>query len=185
MTSEETQKSIRKLPDLLSFATIFAVGLLGMFILESWVLRMIAFPILILFAINFKFAPDSDSPGWKKHAYFTIQSILVCSLLVMYSSWSVFPILFFILSAHSMLVWDERTGYIWVGIFIILTGIVFIVFEGTVEGALSVLPFGAGYLFFAFFSTSFSEANQARKESQALLLELQDAHQRLQEYALR
>ena len=183
MTPEETQKSIKNLPSLLSFATIFAVGLLGLLILDSWVLRAIALPILILFAFNFKYAPESDGPTWKKNTYFIVQSILVCSLMIMYPSWSVFPILFFILSAHSMLAWDERTGYIWVGIFTILTGIVFVLFEGTLEGVLSVLPFGAGYFFFAFFSTSFNEANQARMQSQALLLELQEAHQRLQEYA--
>jgi signal transduction histidine kinase len=183
MIPEEKQKTIKKLPHLLSFATIFAVGLLGMMILDSWLLRAIALPILIIFSINFKIASESDDVSWKKHAYFAVQSILVCSLMVMHPSWSVFPILFFILSAHSMLAWDERTGYIWVGIFTVLTGLVFIIFEGTLEGVLSVLPFGAGYFFFAFFSTSFNEAEQARKESQALLLELREAHQRLQEYA--
>ena len=183
MKPEDTQKSFKKLPETLSFATIFAVGLLGLLILDSWVLRAIALPILILFSVNFKFAPESDAVAWKKHVYFGVQSILVCALMIMYPSWSVFPILFFILSAHSMLAWDERTGYIWVGVFTILTGIVFALFESTLEGVLSVLPFGAGYFFFAFFSTSFNEANQARKESQALLLELQEAHQRLQEYA--
>jgi signal transduction histidine kinase len=183
MTRDKAQKSIKKLPELLSFATIFAVGLLGIIILDSWFLRMIAIPILILFAINFRFAPEQDAATWKKSLYFIVQSLLVCSLMMMYPTWSVFPILFFILSAHAMLAWDEKTGYMWVGIFTLLTGIVFVIFEGTLEGVLSILPFGAGYYFFAFFSTALNEANQARMQSQKLLVELQDAHKKLQDYA--
>ena len=53
MTPEKTQNPIKRLPEMLSFATIFAVGLLGLMILESWLLRAIAFPLLILLAISF------------------------------------------------------------------------------------------------------------------------------------
>ncbi|MBI9050166.1 MAG: sensor histidine kinase [Anaerolineaceae bacterium] len=183
MKSENRLMRMITSPYFISYATIFAVGLLGMFVLESEIQRLIGLVLLVLFAVLFGISPKMESPNWQKHLYLIVQSVLVCGLMTMQPTWSVFPILFFILSSHAMMIFQQKIGYIWVGLFTLFTAIIFVVFEGSLEGFLSVLPFSAGYWFFAAFATTLTVAEQARKESQTLLVALQLAHQQLQEYA--
>jgi signal transduction histidine kinase len=53
------------------------------------------------------------------------------------------------------------------------------------EGLIGLVMYGGINLFFAGYATALKRADTARRESQALLEELQEAHRQLQEYALR
>ena len=71
----------------------------------------------------------------------------------------------------------------WVGIFIFLSGASLIFFHGLTKGlALSLTTIAADLVAPAYFIVS-HENEQARRRSQVLLGELQEAHQRLQAYA--
>lgn len=183
MTSKQHFSTKIDLANIVSYMTLLAVGLMGVFMLEPGVQRLVGSGLLVIFGVIFWFSPDKDAPDWIKHAYFIVQSFVVCSLMMMHPSWGPFPILFFILSAHATMLFPQRMGYIWVGLFTLFTGIVMVSLDTSLEGFLSLLPFAAGYWFFAAFSTIMAAANEARQESQTLLDELQLAHHQLQEYA--
>jgi signal transduction histidine kinase len=53
------------------------------------------------------------------------------------------------------------------------------------EGLIALLMYGGINAFFGAYASALKQADQARRESQALLEELQAAHRQLQEYALR
>jgi signal transduction histidine kinase len=165
------------------YLTLIAVALLGFNLLEPGVPRAIGLGMLISFGVLYALSPHEEQPFWKTHGYFVAQAIIVSVLISMQPQWGVFPMLFFILSAQAMMVFPERTGYLWVGAFTLFTGLIFFLTGDPLEAFLTLLPFSAGYWFFAAFARSLATAEEARKESQRLLSELQVAHQQLQEYA--
>ncbi|MBU0510763.1 MAG: sensor histidine kinase [Chloroflexi bacterium] len=167
------------------YVTLLAVALLGMNLLEPGLTRGIALGLLLLFGILYALTPDEGDAPWKTHGYFGAQSLVVCALLTLHPEWGVFPMLFFILSAQAMLVFPQQTGYIWIGLFTALTGLVFLFTSDPVTAFLTLLPFAAGYWFFGAFARSLATAEQARNESQTLLQELQAAHRQLQDHAAR
>jgi signal transduction histidine kinase len=167
------------------YLTLIAVALLGFNLLEPGVPRAIGLGMLISFGVLNALSPHEEYPSWKTHGYFVAQAIIVSVLISMQPQWGVFPMLFFILSAQAMMVFPERTGYLWVGAFTLFTGLIFFVTGEPLEAFLTLLPFAAGYWFFAAFARLMASAEEARKESQQLLGELQIAHRQLQDYAER
>lgn len=119
------------------------------------------------------------------HLYTALATALVVALVLLPPATPWFVVLFFVLSPTVMLTFPRQTGYAWIGVFAALTAVLFILSEGSGIG--SVLQAGlyvAGYFFFAAFATQTARANAAQQESERLLAELQDAHARLQAYAL-
>jgi signal transduction histidine kinase len=108
---------------------------------------------------------------------------IVVVLLFMQPNWGVFPMLFFVLSPTAMMIFPQRTGMIWIGIFTLVTVIVFMLTNPFLEALMIALPYSAGYWFFGAFARALASAEEARQESQQLLTELQSAHRQLQEYA--
>jgi signal transduction histidine kinase len=94
-----------------------------------------------------------------------------------------FCILFFVLSVTATLANSPRLAVLWLVIFTAITGYFFIQRDGWGDGVLIWLPFVGGYFFFGVFASALRRANQAQRESAALLQELRLAHQKLQEYA--
>ena len=167
----------------IGYLTWLAVALLGMNLLEPGPTRGIALGLLLLFGILYALAHDKGGKSWKTHGYFGVQSVVVCALLMLRPDWGVFPMLFFILSAQAMLVFPQQTGYIWIGLFTVQTGSIFLFTGEPLDAFLTLLPFAAGYWFFGVFARSLATAEEARKDSQTLLKELQIAHRQLQDYA--
>jgi signal transduction histidine kinase len=97
-----------------------------------------------------------------------------------------FVVLFFVISPTVMMVFPRQTGYAWIGVFSALTVVMFLFYsQGDLLGnLLQAGLYVAGYFFFAAFATQTARANDAQRESERLLAELQAAHLRLQEYAL-
>jgi len=118
------------------------------------------------------------------HAILAAQTLLTGALILASpTDWQLFAILFFVLSSVSMGVLPPRQGYLWIGVFALVTALTFLRQAGWPEGLLATLPFGGGYFFFGAFTYAWAAADAARRESQRLLSELQDAHRQLQEYA--
>jgi signal transduction histidine kinase len=171
--------------DIVGYVTLAAVALLGINLLPPGLPRSFALALLIVFAIFYSLSPQADGQSWRLHAYFIIQMLIGCVLMSIYSEWGVFPMLFFILSAQAMSLFPERTGFLWVGILTFATGLVFFLTGEPRSAFLTLLPYAAGYWFFAAFARSMANAQEARAESQRLLSELQIAHRQLQDYAER
>jgi signal transduction histidine kinase len=91
--------------------------------------------------------------------------------------------LFFILSPLAMMLFPQRIGILWIGIYSLITALIFFAFMSPWDAFMSFLPYTAGYWFFGAFARALASAEEARQESQRLLDELQTAHHQLQEYA--
>lgn len=74
-----------------------------------------------------------------------------------------------------------QAGLVWIGLFTLVTGAVYIAENGVIGLAL-ILPYAAGYIFFGIFGWITVESDRNRAKSEQLLTELQAAHRQLQEY---
>lgn len=143
--------------------------------------------LLLAFALLMALNLDVLSPPWR-HLYLAVQSALTAGLLLMETrSWSAVPILFFILSAFAMLLWPNRRslGWLWIGLFGLLTGGILVFRLGWVNGLLTLLPYAGGYAFFGVFAEALARAEEAHRRTQELLGKLQEAHRQLRSYASR
>jgi len=143
--------------------------------------------MLLLFALLMALNPEVLSPSWR-HLYLAVQSALVAGLLLLETrAWSAIPILFFILSAFAMLLWPHRRslGWLWIGLFALLTGGILTFRLGWGNGLLTLLPYAGGYAFFGVFADALARAEEAHRRTQNLLAELQEAHRQLRAYASR
>jgi signal transduction histidine kinase len=122
-------------------------------------------------------------PGWLLHPYFVLQSGLIIWLLSLHPDFDFLILLYLLLSAQVSLVFGGRMLWAWIGIFILLSGGSLIFYHGVARGlALSLTTIAGEFIVPAYFIVS-RENELARRQSQALLRELQDTNQRLQLYA--
>ena len=82
-----------------------------------------------------------------------------------------------------MMLFPQRIGMLWIGIFTLVTAVIFVILLPVGEALMITLPYSAGYWFFGAFARALASAEEARAESQQLLTELQAAHRQLQDYA--
>ncbi|MBC8330430.1 MAG: sensor histidine kinase [Anaerolineae bacterium] len=183
MCAKQTQISDNTFMLAVGYLTLLAVTLLGFNLLTPGIQKVVGLGLLVSFGVIYALPPQETTPAAKTNAYFVAQTVIVSILIAIQPQWGVFPMLFFILSAQAMMVFPERVGYFWVGAFTLLTGLIFFLTGDPLEAFLTLLPFSAGYWFFAAFARSLATAEEARKESQRLLNELQVAHRQLQDYA--
>lgn len=117
------------------------------------------------------------------HLYLLFQLIIIWNMFILVpkSGAADASILFFILSAHSMLFLSLIPGLLWIVTFIVVTwlGGVFVFGGINPVGIISVI---GGYLFFGTFGAALRQSNEARQQSQHLLTELQQAHDQLRSY---
>lgn len=167
----------------IAYLTILGVALLGMSFLETGVQRGFALGLLVVFGVLFAVSTIFEENTLRLRGYFFVQTIFVAILVLLEPTSGIFLMLFFMLSAQAMLSFPKGEGYIWVGIFSVVTAIILVYTFSIRDGFLILLPYATGYWFFAAFARAMASAEQSRKESQALLTELQAAHQQLQDYA--
>ena len=117
------------------------------------------------------------------HFYLALQTGLVAALLLLPPHVEPWGILYFLLSAQAMLMFPQRIGFLWIGVFAAVMAGSILYAVGWRDGIAISVVLGAGYFFFGAFATATAQAESARRRSQALLLELQEAHSKLQEYA--
>jgi len=146
--------------------------------------RWIASGMLAIFTVLF-FLHDRilhRLPGWGGYAYVTVQTLLVTSLVLLPPGQQIAVVLFFILSAAVTMLFTQRMAAVWIALFSVLTLVTYAVIGGS-DAILMVPIYVAGYIFFSTFAQQTARAEQAKRESQQLLNELQVAHRQLQEYA--
>lgn len=117
------------------------------------------------------------------HLYLLIQVILAVtiSLQVPVRASAGISTFLFVLSAQAMLFLPLLPGLVWIIIFIGITWVAGFFAAGVVHANDFVAILG-GYLFFGTFGAGLRQANEARKRSQQLLTELQEAHEQLKAY---
>ncbi len=147
---------------------------------RRWLVLGLFLTIVALFALHARKAPSEGT--WLTHLYLAVQTVLIAALEVSEPSYFGAVILFFMLSAQAAAYFPWGTSLVWVGIFSLFTAAL-MVLRGGLE-TLPILPiYAGGYFFFAAFAHQTRRAEAARRESQRLLSELQEAHRQLQMYA--
>jgi signal transduction histidine kinase len=165
----------------LTLAAVAVIGLLSMYQAgDRW---EIAAGLLLAFGLLQARAPQLEAADWQIHLFLAAQTCLVCGLLVLNPSQTVFQILFFVLSPQAMASLPGPLGMLWIAVFTLVTGMFSIYSLGWPEGLLILSIFAGGYLFFGIFGQALARADAARRESQALLRELEEAHRQLGAYA--
>ena len=134
---------------------------------------------LVLFSISFWI---TRLPGGLLHLYFAFQSSLILWLISRYSEFDFLILLYLLLSAQASTKFVGRTRWVWVGVFIAFSGGSLTYFHGLTRGlALSLTTIAAELVVPAYIIT-YHENEFARRQSQELLSELQEANGQLQSY---
>jgi signal transduction histidine kinase len=124
-----------------------------------------------------------ELPTGLLHAYFVLQSVFILGLESLPTHLDFLTALFVLLSYQVALVFLGRIRWIWCGIFIALTSGSLIGWLGLLRGlALSMTPI-AGCIVFLVYVIAYREEEQANMRSQAILSELQEKHNQLEQRA--
>ncbi len=135
---------------------------------------------LVLFALPIAF---QRLPAWLLHLVFALQSLLVLAILSIYPEFDFVIVLFLLLSYQVSFTFSGRARFIWILIFIGLTGGGLVAYLGLLRGlALSLTTIAAQVVIPAYVRLN-QEIESARLKSQALLVELQESHEQLERYA--
>lgn len=164
-----------------AIAGFVAVSLAGLSDLETPQQMIWSAVLLAIFGALFLVSGLPRLHPIATHTCIAVMTACVAGLLVFRPGWGVFPILFFLLGPLVMIHFPLRIGLIWIGIFTLVTGIIFFA-SISLDGLLSWSVYSAGNLFFGMFGYAMRQSEEERKRSQQLLGELQEAHQKLQEY---
>jgi signal transduction histidine kinase len=167
------------------YLVILAVALLGFQFFDTGIQKVIGLALLVGFTIVYSLAPGHGKPVWVYHLHLVVLTAIVAGLLILEPYVGVFPMLFFVLSPLAMIFFPLRTGMIWIGVYTLVTAIIFFAFNSPLDAFMELLPYAAGYWFFGAFARAMASAEEARQETQRLLAELQVTHRQLQEYAAR
>ena len=129
--------------------------------------------------------PPPDSPRWRIHAYLGIHGVLIATLMFLQPGWTMFPVLYMTPIMWSILALPLRQGVYWTAGYTVVTAASFAIGMNLGEGLIALFLYGALFAFLGAFAGALARADAARRESQALLAELRQAHEQLREYALR
>lgn len=136
----------------------------------------------VLFGLLLAFFPRLEGHPRLVHGYMLLQTLVVATLMFWFPSTSGnTQTLFFVLSAQSMLFLPTLPALAWIFLFTVLTLGGYAYYEGSAlhPGVYTVI---GGYLFFGTFGAALRQANEARQESQRLLVELRAANAQLRAY---
>jgi signal transduction histidine kinase len=141
--------------------------------------------LLVVIGILQTLGPDENSPRWQIHVYLGVQGALVTVLMFLIPGWTMFPTLYCLFSVQAILFLSPNPGALWIGAYVLVTALSFALNFKWEEGFIGLFIYGGINAFFGAYASALRRANAARRESQALLDELRQAHEQLQEYALR
>jgi len=117
------------------------------------------------------------------HLYFALQSALILGLLSLNPKLDFVTTLFVLLCYQAALVFAGRTRWLWIGLFVLLTGGSLMFYLGLLRGlALGLTSMASGIVLPAYV-IAHREIEAARATSQAMLSELEETHRQLQVYA--
>lgn len=121
--------------------------------------------------------------SWFKFVYFPVQAVLIFSLNLLYPTLDVTNLLYITLALQVFHAFSRRLATIWVAGFALLQTITMVLGLGWIPGIILSLFYLASLAFMVSYDVTLAQAKVSQAESQALLGELQDAHQKLKDFA--
>ena len=184
MTHPQLSRGENWLFRLLGYGVLIAAVAIGFERAPTPVIRWTSLGLTVIFGLVMLAIPTRDAPRWTAHLYLGVQCALATVLLFVHPDWTAFTLLFVVLSAQAMLILPVRPGVVWIGAFAAISVVAGAYWWGLAGAGLALALYTGGYAFFGIFAHAFTRADAARRESQQLLAELQEAHHQLQAYAL-
>jgi signal transduction histidine kinase len=170
-----------------SYVILLAAGVVGLRFNPPTtvaVRRVIVILLVAVAAVQTRL-PKAGSPAWKFHLYLGVHGSLVAALMFLQPGWTMYPVLYFPPSIWAILALGVRTGGYWLVAYVVAIAASFVYGMNLGEGLIALFLYGVLYALIGAFAGAIVRADTARRESQALLVELQEAHRQLQDYALR
>ena len=184
MTHPQLSRGENWLFRVLGYGLLIAAVAVGFDQAPTATVRWASVGLSVAFGLVMLAIPTRDAPRWAAHLYLAVQCALGTVILFTHPSWTAFTLLFIVLSAQAMLILPVRQGILWIAVLAAITVVVGLRWWGLPGAGLALALYSGGYAFFGVFAHAFTRADAARRESQELLAELQEAHRQLQEYAL-
>jgi signal transduction histidine kinase len=125
----------------------------------------------------------SDRLGWYRFLYFPVQAGLVWVLSSLQPFMDVSNFLYIILSIQAIQLFSRQAAVGWMVLYTIMLVTAMVLGSGWVDGIVLSLSYLAAIFFVVSYDVLYVQAQSDEAESQALLVELQQANQELQEYA--
>jgi len=125
----------------------------------------------------------AQAPGWTAHAGMAAQAAVTAALMYLSADWSLFAVLFFILSVQAVLLYPVRTASAWIALFVLVSAALGLGKWGWPGGLVTLPLYGGGYGLVAALAHALAGAEAARRDSQTLVEELRIAQGKMQEYA--
>jgi signal transduction histidine kinase len=170
-----------------SYVILVAAGVVGLRFNApaTAALTRVVVILLVAIAIIQTRLPKAGSPAWHFHLYLGVHGILVAALMFLQPGWTMYPVLYFAPSMWAILALGVRRGGYWLVAYVVAIAASFAYGMNLGEGLIALFLYGVLYALVGAFAAVVVRADAARRESQALLAELQEAHRQLQDYALR
>jgi signal transduction histidine kinase len=169
----------------LAYVIVGATMGMGILRAETPADRYLSAGVILAFGLLMLRMPGPGSPAWAPHLYLGVQGALVATLMVFHVDWSVFTLLFFVLSPQARMILPSGQAMAWVSAYGLTTAAFCIGYWGVPGGVVTGVVYAAGYGFLAVFVDALRRADAAHSESQRLLDELREAHETLGKYAIR
>jgi signal transduction histidine kinase len=121
---------------------------------------------------------------WYPYLYLLLQSGLTLALLFLVPGMDFLPALFLPLSFQAVMFFKRRWGFVWIGAFTLaMAWPLLLGWNWQLPGLASVLINGGASFLVGGIAHMIQRTDQARRENQRLLQELETAYRQLQEYA--
>jgi len=114
--------------------------------------------------------------------YFCLQTVITLVLISQHPEFDFVVNLFVLLCFQAALVLKDPVRWVWIGLFVFLTGSSLIFYLG-IDGLARAVLSMVGCIIFAAYVVTNQEVEQARLQSQAILDELRGTHQKLEQHA--
>ncbi len=169
------------------FAILAAIAIAGIGSTLTPLARAATIVLLLAFGIALTLSGSSGvstaASGWTAHLLVIVETAATAALMYLSDNWSLYTVLFFILSMQAVLLFSLRPAFAWIAGFIAISAIFGLVKWGWPGGMMTVPLYGGGYSLIAVLAHAMANAETARHKSQALVEELREAHEKMQEYA--
>ena len=185
MTREMTTRRETIVFMVMSYAILVAAGFVGLrfdpppTIALRWVVVILVAVVAVVQWRMFR----RVGPPWEIHVYLGLYGGLAAALMFLQPGWTMYPVLYTIPLTWAILTLPIRPAAYWGLFYTAVTAASFAVGISLGEGLIALFLYGVLYAFVGAFAHALVRADTARRESQSLLAELQEAHGQLQEYA--
>jgi signal transduction histidine kinase len=142
----------------------------------QWIVYGLLAAFILLMLIEPWFSHRSPNTT---HLYLVIQTGIIIALALIPPNYDYFSLLFLTLIIQAIEVFAPQITFLWISAYTIIMAILMLYTQGLSAGLPFIVIFTVLYLFLGSYAAVMRSADNARHQSQELLTELQDAHQKL------